>query len=105
MALDARRLGDRKAGRISAVDAGGDEDVIGQYVGVRSRIAQVERASFPAAVDDGAQAVPQNLHRCSLLLVRDQSHFGDQRIYTPHLPAPPPLLHAPLSLPNAPPAT
>src|SRR5205823_2448217 len=68
------------------VDARGHEDVIARPVRVRRHVAQLERTSVAAAVDDGAQAVPHDLYGGSLLLVRDQGHLREQRIHARHLP-------------------
>jgi hypothetical protein len=71
--------------RISAVYARSNQHVVGLNVGVRRHITQIERASVPPTEDDGAQAVPHNLHRGSLLLVSDQGHLGKQRMHPRHL--------------------
>src|SRR5256885_16731994 len=64
-------------------------------------MAKVGRPPAPAAVDDGAQAVPHDLHRGSLLLVRDQRHLGEQRIYARHLPDDADVVDDRLSRPDA----
>ena len=79
-------LGHRQARRIHAVQAGRNEHVAHQDIGVGRHEAQVEQSALAASIRHAAQAIAQHLHRDGLFLVGQQRHFGGEREYARDLP-------------------
>ena len=71
-----RHLGDRIARRIDAAEAGADEQVADDHVGILRQVRQRQEARAPGAERDAARAGAVHLHRDRVFRVGDQDDLG-----------------------------